>query len=147
MQSNCFVIGLKKSKTDYRLIKFIFHILKQKKSMQKIIIKAWLSADQPASEIANNERKTLTQRVRIIEPAHTDQWGEKKGEDQQFEVLFFNEKAKALPDIKQLVEQITEDKPMKVQVTCYLNGNKRQTEDGKEFYNCYLAGTELKGIE
>lgn len=80
---------------------------------------------------------TLTQngvslrRIIVTKPAFTDEFGEKKGNDQDFEIAAFSEAQKKIP---------AEIAPgAKVSIKCYLNSKAYITSDTKEGYNLSLS--------
>jgi type VI protein secretion system component Hcp len=110
--------------------------------MQKNIIKGYLHILEPEPTKTNNGQQL--QKLVVLEPGYTDSFGDKKGQDQYFEILFFNEKIKSITP--GLYEKVKVGAPIKVEITCFLNGSMKKTDD-KTYYNTFLAGTEIKILD
>jgi hypothetical protein len=110
--------------------------------MQKNIIKGYLHILEPEPTATNNKQQL--QKLVVLEPGYIDSFGDKKGQDQYFEILFFNEKIKQITS--SLYAKVAEQKPIKVEITCFLNGSMKKTDD-KTYYNTFLSGTEIKILD
>lgn len=87
--------------------------------------------------IEKNERGNV-QSLQLMEPAKTDNFGEKIGNDQYFDVRAYNKDLMKLPDLMKIrLGSI-------VNVSIYVATRKVVTSDGREFYQPYFT---LKNIE
>ena len=102
----------------------------------KIKLKALV---QSVSEKKTTEKNTEYVKILVMVPGYKDDWGDKVGEDEFYEVAAFGKQVDLVP--KELIgNEIDPDKgQLKVVLDCYLNSRKTETEDKKVFYNLNLS--------
>lgn len=117
--------------------------------MSKIVLKGFLESVTKVETFANKSGNGETKicRIRVMVPGWVDQFGEKKGEDQIFEIRVMNSRIDELPFVNSIKSLTTDEAKVeehqKVECSCYLNARFVSNET-KSFYTLELALHELK---
>jgi len=100
---------------------------------------------EKVGEIETAKSTNKFQRVVFRVPGYTDEFGEKKSEDEFFEVMIFGQKK-----IEEIWSKHDDRNPSKkAEVSCFLNGRSRkesEEEDARVYYNAQLSVKEIKFI-
>ncbi|WP_353183542.1 hypothetical protein [Parapedobacter lycopersici] len=105
--------------------------------MAKIILKGIVKRVLPV-EFYGNDRSGRRQSVILFVPGYVDQFGEKKGQDEEWQLDLYNDKIEKMSLNTNLHEK-------KVEATVYLNSKKFQRkDDGSDMWAISANLHELK---